>query len=51
MEYQKLAIFLNNTLDEPSKFRTKNWVEINDESKKSCNTGSDIKFKTAMVLQ
>ena len=36
-------------LDQPSKFRTKNWVEINDESKESCNTGSDIKFKTAML--
>ena len=49
MEYQKLAIFLNNTLDEPSKFRTKNWVEINDESKKLYNTGSDIKFKTTLL--
>ena len=36
-------------LDQPSKFRAKNWVEINDESKESCNTGSDIKFKTAML--
>ena len=51
MEYQKIANVIDNTLDQPSKFRTKNWVEINDESKKSCNTGSDIKFKTAMVLQ
>ena len=49
MEYQKLAIFLNNTLDEPPKFRTKNWVEINDESKKLYNTGSDIKFKTTLL--
>ena len=36
-------------LDQPSKFRAKNWVEINDESKESYNTGSDIKFKTAML--
>ena len=49
MEYQKIANLLDKTLDQPSKFRTKNWVEINDESKKSYNTGSDIKFKTPMV--
>ena len=48
MGYKKIANFLSNTLDEPSKFRTKNLVEINDESKKSYNTGSDIKFKTTM---
>ena len=30
MEYQKLATLLDNTLDQPSKFRTKNWVEINN---------------------
>ena len=40
---------LDNTLDQPSKFRTKNWVEINDESKESYNTSSDIKFKTTML--
>ena len=30
MEYQKLATLLDNTLDQPSKFRTENWVEINN---------------------
>ena len=49
MEYQKIANLLDNTLDQPSKFRTKNWVEINDESKESYGTGSDIKFKTTML--
>ena len=29
MEYQKMINFLNNTPNEPSKFRTKNCVEIN----------------------
>ena len=33
MEYQKLANFLDKELNQPSKFRTRNWVEINDESK------------------
>ena len=40
---------LDNTPDQPSNFRTKNWVEINDESKESYRTGSDIKFKTTML--
>ena len=32
MEYQKIANFLDNKAsDQPSKFRAKNWVEINDE--------------------
>ena len=49
MDYQKIANLLDNTLDEPFKFRTKNWVEINDESKELYGTGSEIKFKTTMV--
>ena len=33
---------LDNSLsNQPSKFRTKNWVEINDESKESYSVGSD----------
>ena len=40
---------LDNTPDQPSKFRTKKWVEINDESKESYSTGSNIKFKTTML--
>ena len=30
MEYQKKL--LDDTTNQPSKFRTRNWVEINDES-------------------
>ena len=33
MEYQKIINLLDNTMNQPSKFRTRNWVEINDESK------------------
>ena len=34
MEYQKIANLIDdNTLNQPSKFRTRNWVEINDESR------------------
>ena len=30
MEYQKIANLLDNTSNQPSKFWTKNWVEIED---------------------
>ena len=33
MEYQKISNLIDDTLNQPSKFRTRNWVEINDESK------------------
>ena len=29
MEYQKIINLLGNTSNQPSKFRTKTWVEIN----------------------
>ena len=31
MEYQKIIHLLENTSNQLSKFRTKNWVEINDD--------------------
>ena len=40
---------LDNTLNQPSKFKTKNWVEINDGSHRGYSTGSQIKFKTSMI--
>ena len=49
MEHQKIANLLNGVSNQPSKFRTKNWVEINDESRRVYTTGSDIKFKTTML--
>ena len=48
MEYQKIANLLNDESNKPSKFRTRNWVEINDESR-GTYTGNDIKFKTTML--
>ena len=48
MEYQKIANLLSNESDQPSKFRTRNWVEINDESRGNY-TNSDIRFKTTML--
>ena len=48
MEYQKIENLLENASNQPSKFRTRNWVEINDESR-GTYTGNDIKFKTTML--
>ena len=31
MEYQKIINLLDNTPNQPSQFKTKNWVEINDD--------------------
>ena len=33
MEYQKIINLLCESTNQPSKFRTKDWVEINDEPK------------------
>ena len=49
MEYQKIANLIDDTLNQPSKFRTKNWVEINDESRDTYNVNSQIKFKTTIL--
>ena len=32
-----------------SKFRTKNWIETNDQSRVVYNTSSDIRFRTTML--
>ena len=49
MEYQKIINLLNNTPDQPTKFRTKNWVEITDESRGAYNNNIQIRFKTSML--
>ena len=49
MEYQKIIYLLDNTSNHLSKFRTKIWNEINDQSRGNYNTNSEIRFKTAML--
>ena len=49
MEYQKIANFIDDASNQPSKFRTKNWVEINDESRGTYNPNGQIKFKITML--
>ena len=50
MEYQKMENLLDNTSNQLSKFKTKNWIEINDQSRGVYNTSSDIRLK-AIVLK
>ena len=40
MEHQKIINLLDNTPNQPTKFRTKNWVEINDDARRTYNTNS-----------
>ena len=49
MEYQKIANLLDNTSNLPSKFRTKNWVEINDDVRGVYSPNKQIRFKTSML--
>ena len=49
MEYQKIANLFDDTSNQPSKLKTKNWVEINYESRGTHNVNSQIKFKTTML--
>ena len=48
MEYQKISNLLESASDNLSKFRTRNWVEVNDESRGNY-ADSDIRFKTTML--
>ena len=50
MKYQKLINLLDNTPNQPFKFRIQNWVEINHDSRGTYNTNSQsqVKFKTSM---
>ena len=43
MQYQKIINLLDNTQNQPTKFRTKNWVENNDEARETYNTKSQIR--------
>ena len=48
MEHQKIADLLDNVSNQPSKIKTRNSVEMNDESR-GAYTSNDIKFKTTML--
>ena len=50
MEYQRKKLkMLHNTPNQLSKFTTKKWIEISDQSRGVYNTNSDIRFKTTIL--
>ena len=57
MEYQKILKLLDDTTNQPSKLRTRNWIEIDDESQGDYNDdnnndnddNNNIKFKTTLI--
>ena len=49
MEYQQIANLLDTESNQPSKFRTKNWVEINDDVRGVYSPNKQIRFKTTML--
>ena len=49
MKHQKTTQFLDNTPNKLSKFKTKNWVKINDESRGTYDTGSQLRCKTSIL--
>ena len=49
MKYQKIINLLDDGSNQPPKFRTKNWIEINDQSRGVYNFNSDTRFKTTML--
>ena len=49
MEHSKIINLLDNITNQTSKLRTKNWIEINDQSRGTYNTNSGIRFKTTIL--
>ena len=48
MEYQKIINLIHDTPNQPCKFRTRQQVEINEESKGTYDN-SNIRFKASMI--
>ena len=40
---------MNDESNKPSKFKTRNWAEINDEARGTYSPNKQIKFKTSML--
>ena len=51
MEFQKIANFLDTTLDDKElpKFVTKKWIEIYDQPEKNYSSNKEIRIRTSML--
>ena len=41
---------LDESNEQPTKFRTTNWVEVNDDARGTYDANTQIKFKTTMLM-
>ena len=53
MEYREMITLSDNASIQPTKFRTKNWLKVNDDTRGTQNansqTNSQIKFKVTLL--
>ena len=51
MEFQKIVNLLDTTSDDTdsSRFVTKKWIEVHDQSEKSYSVNKEIRIKTPML--
>ena len=49
MECQKITNLLDSTSNQPSKLRTRNWVEINNDIRSAYCPNKQIRFKKTML--
>ena len=49
MEYQRIINLLDNTPNKPSEFRTKNWVEVNDNSHGTHSSNSQTRYNISIL--
>ena len=42
MEYQNIASLIDDASNQPTRFKTKNWVKINDQSRGTYNINIQI---------
>ena len=49
MEYQKITNLLDDSRNKTSKYRTRNWVEMNDESRRKYDDEKQIRFKKTIL--
>ena len=49
MQYQNLSNLLKDESNKPSKFKTRNWIEINNEARVTYSSNKQIKFKITLL--
>ena len=50
MEHRKITNLLGDSGDQPRKYQSEKWIEINDDSRGTYSTDSQIKFKTTTTM-